>query len=74
MDREDEPCKTQENEGQSVPWKVQEALRLAGGKPPDVLYDTGGLGKEPMTLVFAESPLSLVGLVLHLAEAFAEEA
>ena len=39
----------------SMTWGVHEAIKAYGGVP-DVIYDTGGVGKEPMIRLLGESP------------------
>jgi hydroxymethylpyrimidine/phosphomethylpyrimidine kinase len=39
----------------SMNWGVHEAIKAYGGVP-DVIYDTGGVGKEPMIRLLGESP------------------
>ena len=39
----------------SMTWGVHEAIKANGGVP-DVIFDTGGIGKEPMIRLLGESP------------------
>ncbi len=66
--REDEPAEVREREGSSLEWGTDMALREAGGAL-DVIYDEGGIGKEPMIRILGESPAEVVARVLRIAEA-----
>ncbi|MEM0054001.1 MAG: bifunctional hydroxymethylpyrimidine kinase/phosphomethylpyrimidine kinase, partial [Nitrososphaeria archaeon] len=47
FDRKGEPEEVKKIEGGSLPWGVREAI-LKHGRVPDIIYDTGDVGKEPM--------------------------
>ena len=64
FDRAMEPEEMRAVEGATLPWGVEEAIRGAGGLVPDVIYDRGGLGKEPMVRILAHSALEAVEKVL----------
>jgi len=55
VDRHFEPEEIKNVEGESMPWKVEEALRAAGGKVPKVFYETGAVGKEPVSVLVERS-------------------
>ena len=44
---------------QSLDFLVEEALKSAGS-PPDIIYDTGDVGKEPALRLFARDPSELL--------------
>ncbi|HEX5904524.1 MAG TPA: bifunctional hydroxymethylpyrimidine kinase/phosphomethylpyrimidine kinase [Candidatus Nitrosocosmicus sp.] len=53
-DRKCEPTATKNKEGMTIPWGVKEAFK---SKPNlEVIYHYGDFGKEPMILLFAETP------------------
>jgi hydroxymethylpyrimidine kinase/phosphomethylpyrimidine kinase len=63
--REDEPPRGKRLEGSSLSWGVN--LVLKGSKTfPDLIFDRGDLGKEPMIRVLARDPQEVVGKVLRL--------
>ena len=64
FDRAVEPEEIRAVEGATLPWGVEEAIRSSGGTVPDVIYDRGGPGKEPMVRVLARSALEAVEKVL----------
>lgn len=65
-DRRLEPEDVKKAEGRSVPWGVETAVKRLGGVVPDLIYHEGDWGKEPMTLVFGETPLEVVEKVRAL--------
>ena len=52
-DRNKEPKKSKQKEGLSIKWGINFALKT---KSPDIIYHKGDMGKEPMILVFGETP------------------
>ncbi|MDE1828776.1 MAG: bifunctional hydroxymethylpyrimidine kinase/phosphomethylpyrimidine kinase [Thaumarchaeota archaeon] len=50
-----EPQQTKGKEGSTVLWGVRNAVSKMRS-PPDMIYHTGDLGKEPMILVFGRTP------------------
>lgn len=67
-DRAAEPAAVGRAEGASVPWGVRSALRGAR-RPRDVVYHAGGMGKEPMAIVFGTSPRDVVSKIARIAAA-----
>jgi hydroxymethylpyrimidine/phosphomethylpyrimidine kinase len=65
-DRTEEPENISYVEGMTIPWGVKEAVKRAG-KAPDVIYHRGGIGKEPMIVIFGVSASDLAKLVVQLA-------
>lgn len=63
VDRGREPPEVRAREGASMPWIIDEAFRV--GKP-DVIYDTGAVGKEAMMRVFGETAVGAVRKILDL--------
>ncbi len=54
-DRTSEPVISKHKEGKTISWGIKSALSKMK-VPPDVIYHTGDLGKEPMILIFGKSP------------------
>ena len=52
-DRNEEPKKSKRKEGSSIKWGINNTLKI---KSPDIIYHKGDVGKEPMILVFGETP------------------
>ncbi|MEM0111579.1 MAG: thiamine-phosphate synthase family protein, partial [Candidatus Parvarchaeota archaeon] len=66
-DRLKEPNDIKRVEGMSIPWGVKEAI-MKVGKPPDVIYHKGDVGKEPMIVLFGSDATSIARLILEIAE------
>ncbi len=61
-DRREEPEEVKKQEGATIPWGIEEAIKRAE-KRPDVIYHLGDLGKEPMAVIFGTSPEDVMGKV-----------
>lgn len=64
--RRDEPAWVKRREGRSLSWGVEQVLKKAK-TTPDLIYDRGDVGKEPMIRVLGRDPLEVVEKVLRLA-------
>lgn len=64
FDRADEPREVKEHEGSSLEWGTQEVLKM--GEVPDVIYDRGEVGKEPMVRIIGRNPDEVVRKVLKI--------
>ncbi len=53
----------------SVDWGTREAIRRAGGCVPDLIYDEGGPGKEPMVRILGWTPEAVAAKAVLLVEA-----
>lgn len=63
FDRADEPAEKRKKEGLSLEWGVNEVLRRCK-TVPDIVYDRGAWGKEPMVRVLGKNPVEVVNKVL----------
>ena len=70
IDRHGEPEEIKEAEGASMPWKVAEAVRAAGGRVPKVFYETGAIGKEPVTVLVGRDPVEVAGQACEIAREY----
>jgi len=70
IDREGEPGEIREAEGASMPWKVAEAIRAAGGRVPKVFYETGAVGKEPVSVLVGRDPVEVAGQACEIARKY----
>ena len=63
-DRNKEP-KNVKNKGSTIEWGIKEAVKNST-KIPDVIYHTGDFGKEPMIILFAETPNEILKKILRI--------
>lgn len=70
IDRRNEPEDIKEAEGASMPWKVKEAIRVAGDRPPKIFYETGAIGKEPVSVLVGRDPLEIVSQICTIAKLY----
>jgi len=63
FDRADEPLENKKKEGFSLEWGVNKVLECAR-MIPDIIYDRGGWGKEPMVRVLGRNPVEVVNKAL----------
>jgi hydroxymethylpyrimidine/phosphomethylpyrimidine kinase len=66
FDRRLEPKRVKEKEGSSLEWGVEEVLRKMK-RVPDLIYDEGDVGKEPMIRVLGRNPMGVVEKILKVA-------
>jgi len=59
FDRKSEPERIRRPEGKSLDFLVEEVLKGVAN-PPDLIYDAGDIGKEPIIRLFARNPLELM--------------
>lgn len=72
VDRRFEPENLKDMEGEAISWKVEEAIRAAGGKMPRVFYETGAVGKEPVSILVGKDPLDVAEKMCELARSYHE--
>jgi hydroxymethylpyrimidine kinase/phosphomethylpyrimidine kinase len=66
LDRKKEPEDVKRQEGASLRWMVREVLKEVR-EVPDLIYDEGDIGKEPMIRVLGKDPQEVVDKVLKLS-------
>jgi hydroxymethylpyrimidine/phosphomethylpyrimidine kinase len=64
--REDEPRRSKAQEGATLTWGVEKALK-GKKKVPDIIYDRGAMGKEPMIRVIGRTPLEVAEKIIQIA-------
>jgi hydroxymethylpyrimidine/phosphomethylpyrimidine kinase len=64
FDRTREPRGVKETEGSSLEWGTEQVLR--GGDIPDVIFDKGDVGKEPIIRITGRDPDDVVRKVLKI--------
>ncbi|MBI4379021.1 MAG: bifunctional hydroxymethylpyrimidine kinase/phosphomethylpyrimidine kinase [Nitrospinae bacterium] len=62
FNRKDEPEESKQKEGSSLQWGVEKVIRESGFVP-DIIYDLGDIGKEPMVRIIAENPEGLFKII-----------
>jgi hydroxymethylpyrimidine/phosphomethylpyrimidine kinase len=67
FDREDEPKTVKEMEGSTLDWGTRKAIQEAGDVP-DIIFDEGEVGKEPMIRILGETPEDVVSKVLAIGK------
>jgi len=67
FDRSQEPADVKAREGSSLSWGVDECLRKGEGFP-DIIFDRGDVGKEPMVRVLGADPVDVVQKMQRIAE------
>lgn len=65
FDRNKEPKRIKDIEGSSLEWGVESVLRRSS-RVPDVIFDTGDVGKEPMIRIIGRTPQEVVNKILCL--------
>jgi len=70
FDRAEEPPEVKRVDGRTIPWGVRRAVERLG-RAPDVIYDLGDVGKEPMIFLFGHTALEVAQLAARIAEEYA---
>ena len=65
FDRREEPREVKEKEGSSLEWGTAQAVARAG-RVPDIIFDRGDMGKEPMIRILGRDPREVVETALKL--------
>ncbi len=68
-DRNQEPVEVEKSEGSTIPWGVKVAVENQK-TIPDVIYHTGGWGKEPMIVLMGTDPVEVAEMAICLAKLF----
>jgi hydroxymethylpyrimidine/phosphomethylpyrimidine kinase len=66
FDRSDEPVDVKETEGSSLNWGIDRLISKKG-MVPEIIYDLGDRGKEPMVRVIGMNPIDVAEKVLKIA-------
>ncbi len=65
FERSKEPEEVKEKEGSTLAWGVNEVLKELG-TVPDVIYDLGDMGKEPMVRILGKNPKDVLEKVIKI--------
>jgi len=64
-DRNEEPTTIKNKDGSSIGWGIKHAIKNLKN-PPDIIYHKGDFGKEPMIIIFAKTPTSIIEKISKL--------
>ncbi len=67
FDRREEPGELKEKEGSTLSWGVETVLRRKKSVP-DIIYDKGEMGKEPIVRILGKDPREVVDKVIKIAQ------
>lgn len=73
IDRQAEPEVFRGVEGSTMAWKAKEAVRAAGNRAPKIFCDAGAFGKEPVSVIAGEDPISVAEELCEIARQYARE-
>lgn len=73
FDRSLEPQEVKEKEGSSLEWGTREVIRQKG-YVPDIIYDLGEVGKEPVSRIIGTSALQVAQIVGKIYEEYKKNA
>jgi len=57
--REEEPKKTRDKEFSTMQWLIKESINKKG-RIPDIIWDKGSIGKEPMIRLFGKDSIDII--------------
>ena len=66
FDRKEEPEDIKIVEGATIKWGIEYAVKKAG-KPVDIIYDLGDVGKEPMIRIFGVDAIDVARKIVSIA-------
>jgi hydroxymethylpyrimidine/phosphomethylpyrimidine kinase len=65
--RSEEPPTVKELEGSTMEWGTEKAIN-DNGFVPDIIFDQGGIGKEPITRVLGTDPTDVAGKIIKISK------
>lgn len=65
--RSEEPPTVQELEGSTMEWGTEKAINDKGSVP-DIIFDQGGIGKEPITRVLGTDPADVASKIIKISK------
>ena len=65
--RSEEPPTVKELEGSTMEWGTEKAINDKGSVP-DIIFDQGGIGKEPITRVLGTDPADVACKIIKISE------
>jgi len=73
FEREKEPEEIRTVEGKTLIWAMEEAIKNAGGKIPDIIFDRGWIGKEETISIFGKDALEVAKIAIEIANNYHTE-
>jgi len=70
IDRGQEPAEMQREDVPSMPWKVRTMMSSTGGRLPKVGYETGAVGKEPVSALFGDDAVIVAQEMCEIARQY----
>ena len=67
FDRRQEPKDVKEREGSTLEWGTKQAL-LGFDGTPDLVYDEGEVGKEPMIRILGRNPMEVTEKIIRIKQ------
>lgn len=67
FDRSQEPPDIKQHEGSTLEWGTEKVISRTG-EVPDVIFDRGDIGKEPMTRVLGIDPMDVAEKIIKIAK------
>ena len=67
FDREDEPADMKDREGFTLSWGVETVLKR-NDVIPDIIYDKGDIGNEPIVRVLGRNPKEVVDKIIKIVQ------
>jgi hydroxymethylpyrimidine kinase / phosphomethylpyrimidine kinase / thiamine-phosphate diphosphorylase len=67
FDRREEPKDVKEREGSSLEWGTHRAIQILG-EIPELVYDTGDMGKEPMIRILGKNPREVADKIIAIGK------
>ena len=65
--RSEEPPSVKELEGSTMEWGTEKAIHDKGSVP-DIIFDRGGIGKEPIVRVLGTDPADVAGKIISISK------
>ena len=65
--RDSQPFDIEKKEDSTMQWLIKESIK-ASGKIPDIIWDTGAIGKEPMIRLFANNYKEMINKLIDISE------
>jgi len=69
FDRYQEPADIKQREGSTLEWGTGDVIDRLGGSVPDIIFDRGDVGKEPVCRVLGVDPQDVARKIIRIAEA-----